>query len=712
MGFDQVYEESRGELYVALALATGSRDVAADTVDEAFRGWHGRVLRRRLPEPDKAAVMSVALRRIARMTRDGADVPQGFRLRSTPLDEGHRGTLREFRSLPLAPRMALVLRRRLGWQDEVVAAATGLAPDSLDAELSGAMERLGRALGVDTEDARTMLDHALDAEADGLREPLSRAASTKSAGLMLRFARAAGTAAFVTLASLGVIAGISAIDFGSSSPEGTVAQPDGSQPPESTTVATGPPTLEETTFAWASGGLPIARNNGDIRSVSTAGDQIVIVGMEYTQRAQAVIARSTDGVDWELLGAPFVGDGDIVGVAAAEDLFVAAGNRWDGNGSNVSVWISTDGFDWVETPLPVTDNATINGVSVQVYSWVQQVEILGDEIMVVLQTNAELDERTLDTLLPGGLGNGGWGTSQDGIQVYDERGQSKFFTWDELGLPPEEIALLSPGARVLTSSDRGETWVEDSISFSGGIMTAAAGGDLVAVVATDLFGPQLWIRSDGAWERSDIGLLATSAAVHSGMLYVTGENADGQIEVWRSADGEDWEAVLGGIGQGQFQIEAGASGLMTWSVGDTSFARAVDIEIEGYTVQVHQMGGVRVIDPATGDVVAEFSQERVYNSNGSFPVTNADGEVLFELNGFDIEQAFAFPVDFEGEFAAELRLYVSSNGLNWSRVVVDGELPESFFAYNGAPLGNGGVALLGWDQRGEGQQLWIGSPAT
>ncbi len=83
------------------------------------------------------------------------------------------------------------------------------------------------------------------------------------------------------------------------------------------------------------------------------------------------------------------------------------------------------------------------------------------------------------------------------------------------------------------------------------------------------------------------------------------------------------------------------------------------------------------------------------------------------MSGRDLEQVFG---GFEGRFVepfnAELRVYLSSNGLNWRRVSGADGLPDSFYAFSGAPLGDG-VALLGWDQRGDGgQQLWIGSPAA
>ena len=710
MGFDEVYEESRHELYVALALATGSRDVAADTVDEAFRGWHARVWRKRLPKPEKAAVMSVALRRIARMTRNGADVPQGFRLRTAPLDEGHRRTLREFRSLPLAPRMGIVLSRRLGWDDEVVAAATGIDEARLEAEFDDALSRLSAALGVDGTDTATLLDHALDAEAEGLREPISRASGMRTAGLTARILRATGGVAVVLLAGLGITAGVAAIDFGSDTPGTTVASPAGSTAPTTVTVATGPPTLEEVAFTWAAASVPIARNNGDVRSISATGDEIVLVGMEYGQRSQPVIARSKDGLDWELLGSPFVGDGDLVGAAAADGLYAVAGNRWNGVGSNVSLWLSTDGFDWVEVPVPLEDRAPFGDFEVQVYNWVQRVDIIGDELMMVVQSNAELDERALNAILPGGIGNGGWGTSMEGIQVFDERGQARFFTWDDLGLSDEQRALIAPGVRVLTSADRGETWTTESLPGSGQIMSVGAGSDLAGVVVTDLFGPELWVRRAGEWTMSDIDLAVNAVAAHAGALYVVGERPGGSVEVWRSGDGSDWESVLGGVENGQYQLSAGPAGLATWSVGGAGFARPVETEVAGYRVEVYQMGGIRVYDGE--ELVAEFSQERIWMQGASYEVTDAEGNVLFQLTQRDLEQVFMEREgDFAGPFDADLRLYVTPNGLNWQRVTVDGELPESFYAFAGAPVGDG-VALLGWDQRGEGQQLWIGSPAV
>lgn len=710
MGFDEAYEAHRGELYVALALATGSRDVAADTVDEAYRGWHARVLRRRLPSPEQAAIMSVALRRIARMTRDGADVPQGFRLRSAPLDEGHRRTLREFRALPLAPRMAIVLSRRLDWDDDAVAAATGLDASSLDTQRADAMRRLAAALGVDEIDASTLLDHALDAEADGLREPISRADGMRTAGLVSRIMRAVGGVAVVTAASAGLVVGITSIDFGSEPPSSTAALPGATTPGGSTTVVTGPPTLEEVAFAWTAGSLPIARNSGDIRSISVTGDEVVIVGMEYTQRSQPIIARSSDGLDWELLGAPFVGDGDLVGAAASDGLYAVAGNRWDGIGPTVSLWISTDGFDWAEIPVPIDQQATIAGLDVKVFSWVQRVDIIGDEIMVVLQSNAELDERALEALIPGGFGNGGWGTSNEGIQVYDDRGGATFFGWDELGLSDEEVALIAPGARVLTTPDRGVTWSTEVMPSSGGIMSVAAGEDLVGVVTTDLFGPELWVRQGGVWEVSEIDLVTNAVAVHAGVLYAIGATGDGSA-VWRTIDGDAWEPVLEDIEPGQYQIAAGSAGLAAWSVGDNfGFARPNEIEIDGYRVEIYQMGGIRVYNGE--ELLVEFSQERVFMGGDGYEVTDADGNVLLVLTSRDLEQVFIGREEDFGPFGADFHLYLSANGVNWRRVNAAGELPESFYAFTGAPLGDG-VALLGWDQRGEGgQQLWIGSPAA
>lgn len=702
---------------MALVLATGSRDVAADTVDDAFRIWHARVLRNRLPQPEKAAVMLVALKRVARMTRNGADAPQGFRLRTAPLDDGHRRTLREFRSLPLAERSAVVLVRHLGWDQAVAAAATGYAPGSLDTVIESAVAGLGASLGVDAADAATLLDHALAAESEGLREPLSRAAGMKSAGLVQRFGRAIGGVGLSVVVAIGLFAGISALDLGSDPIESQVAQTLGTSPTGSTAtvpVITGPTTLTEARFEWVNGGLPIAPNSGDIRSVSAAGSDIVIVGMEYTNRPQAIVARSSDGIDWELLGAPFVGDGDISGVAAADGLFVAAGNRWEGEfGNTASVWTSTDGFDWLEIPLPIADRGTIAGVEVRVHNWVQRVDIVDGDIMAVVQSNAELDDRLLGALIPGGFPGGGWGTGPDGIQIFDQGGRATFIGWDELGLTDEEVALISQAGSIIVSSDEGQTWTSTALPGRGNVMSVASGGGVTAVVVADLFGPELWMRDGEEWAVNDVGLSPVAVSSFGGALFATGVDETGASAVWRSTDGRAWDTVLDGIEGGQLQMNAGDSAIMLWGVpGNPGFARPVELEIDGFTVEFFLTGGIRVRDPETGDVVAEFSQERVFQSGNAYVVEDADGEPILELSPDALEIVFTRE-EFIGDepFGQATTLYVSTNGIDWAKIETGGDLPEFFYAFTGAPVGDG-VALLGWDQRGEGQQLWIGTPAS
>ena len=98
-------------------------------------------------------------------------------------------------------------------------------------------------------------------------------------------------------------------------------------------------------------------------------------------------------------------------------------------------------------------------------------------------------------------------------------------------------------------------------------------------------------------------------------------------------------------------------------------------------------------------------------SNGAYVVEDAEGVALLEISPQDLEIVFVGEEDrfFEEPFGQATVLYTSQNGRDWSRVTTEGALPDRFSAFIGAPVGDG-VALLGWDQLGEGQQLWIGSP--
>jgi hypothetical protein len=353
----------------------------------------------------------------------------------------------------------------------------------------------------------------------------------------------------------------------------------------------------------------------------------------------------------------------------------------------------------------------VQGIEVRVSSWVQGVEIVGDDILVVVQSHAELDERFIANLVPGG--QGGWGIHDDGIEVYDRAGQPSFFGWDELGLTDEEVAILTPGSRVLASSDRGETWDTDSVPLGGNILSVASGPGPVAAVVNDLFGPELWLLGEDGWVKGDVALMVGGAASFGGRLYIAGFDEDGAAAVWRSEDGEDWEVVLDGIDDVWLQMSGSSTGLMLWgSGGRFGLSAPIEIEIDGFQVQLFQTGGIRVIDPEIEEVVAELSQERVFNRGGVFVVENADGEPLFELSAQELEMAFTRGGEefFEGPFGQSISVYMSSDGLAWEKVVVEGSLPPTLAVFSGAPVGDG-VALLGWDERGEGQQLWIGTRA-
>ncbi|HEX9855072.1 MAG TPA: hypothetical protein VGC47_07145 [Acidimicrobiia bacterium] len=708
--FEDVYSSARGDLFRALVLTTVDPDVAVEAVDRGFARWAGRL--RGDAEPAEPAVLGEAYRWVRKRTKRRNQRVGGFRRRN-PMDRDAASALAAFRELSLDDRIALVVKHQLQWDDDRLGTVIGLSADDAGALAMSAEGRLQkRSASLD------LLASAFAAQAGELHEPLERAGSARRRGMLLRYSRiAAAGAAVAALATTATVA----VFRGEPSPEPTPS----SVPGSAQVIASG--TIVD--LEWVQSGVPIEQ--GDVTALVHTEDGFLLLGNDYTGRfgAAPVALRSDDGVSWEQLASPPVGNGWIQSLEFFGDDLVAVGST-AGNGRDVpTVWISSDGLEWVTSELPVDTQVEIEGATYNVYTWVSGVSSSKDELTVIgtMSTDVDLQQLVADRLPEGVTLDNGWGTSQDGVEFYDNSGQVVGrATWAELGIPRELARLMSGESSVLWVTKDGTTWEQQQLDVDvprGRSVAGLAGvGEVTAALVYGPFSTELWLEGGEGWQRASIpeGRVVTSMVSVGETLYVAGTDASSAGAVWSTTDGVTWEKVAATDGPGHVtRLSRNDEGVlaMVQHAEDLAGIGPAVVEKDGLTIEITQDGMHRVLEDGE-EVVTVFGADLVTNDDGSVTILDDDGSDLVLLTQDEVQRAweryYERGLDPGETSAPGILLLASDDGETWVTIDVGAGIGDGYYPM--AAAWADGIAIFAGSREGgfiedggPGVSIWVGT---
>lgn len=257
--------------------------------------------------------------------------------------------------------------------------------------------------------------------------------------------------------------------------------------------------------------------------------------------------RSVDGVQWEGLG-QVIPANQIVGSvhSTARGLVATEGGA---NGEHLTLWHSTDGVEWSDEQLVISNGDARLVVYAQAVG--------GNDQILVVAAMAGIDiprliEETIGVDV--GSGNFGWGPNY-------ENGEFTLQLWGPLGFPlaeipaedldltDEEHEILEaeyqggPAFDVWVSAEPGK-WLQSDIPEASWVnsITAAPGGQILAT-GWDNQTNNVWSTFDGFnWEETGIGLpRPDEIQVWNGTLI--GLSHSGFASVITSEDGLEWERI-------------------------------------------------------------------------------------------------------------------------------------------------------------------------
>ena len=679
--FDELYAQSRGSIYGALAAIADDRDLATDAVDAGFTAWR-RKFRRPADGDAAAAVAGLSYRWLRKHSGDRSQL-SGFRL---PKDDGgaEQDVVERVARLDMDERAVLVMHHVLGFEREDLSRAVNA--DGAQGTLRALTERLS-ADGFESVRVGT----ALRAKAGSFTAPLSRVESVKAKGALQRIGVALGGAALLA----GIVGGGIALF------DREAAEPDPGREP---VAATGGPALTGENAVWQR--VPVPGSGQDINAIAFDGEGFVLLVMD--ERGQPQMFRSTTGLDWEQAPGPQAdanGGFWVQSMTAFEDKLVAVGQSFDGarGRETTVVFTSTPDDGWVRSDLEVEDRVMIGEVEFDTHSWVQSVSVNSEGFTLVGNQGAEINpEFLLADVIDPELMRNGWGTSPDGMQFFDNEGREvESFTWEELGLDPEVGAWLSGGKPLLWTSPDGLDWARADAELPPGIQGVGnyvRGVGFEALLAYGNFGSSLWVSRDGEWTRPDIDVVAGALTVFDGKVIVAGaDTEDGTSGLWSSSDGATWEkapAPPAAINQ----FYPSSHGLVGIGWGEeVQPVGPAEVEVDGFTVQSFSSGKLVVLD-ADGNAVLESFDEGL-GEQGPLTFTDPDsGEVILTVDRDDLRAAWetVFREQPVQGGPPTPSIVISNDGVTWSQLAVD----EPGFYPQALAYGNNSVLMFGWSEGG------------
>ena len=735
--FASFYQQQRGSIYAALVLTLRDRDNATEAVDAAFSKSLRRWRKVRRMERPSIAVFASGLAIGTRRAGKGAGEIPGFRLNRAVDDTDTARTLDAFGDLTPSSRAILTLDSFLAWPHRDIAEAVGIEPSEVQGRIDQAHGKLATELDVERDSAAALVAAALGAEAAALHEPLSRVETVRGRAWLMKAGVTLGAAAAVIVLVGGAGLGIRALvrDGGTDSP---VAQKGGPDPTGGLAPSIAAAGNE---FEWTRVPLSIG-GEGEPGPVAFGPSGFVFVGQTYDGRGPNSFAfASEDGFDWTGIPAPFQGvDGWIAGLSGSASGYLATGNLFDQQlgREHPTAWFSPDASGWTSLDLPVAEDTEINGVRVELYTNVQSVATVGDGYVILGMEHADIGdpENLFRDKLPEGITtNFGWGFSGTGVEIYGRNGETIFrATMEELGVDPELAALMGSGRTVLWRSEDGETWERTTVSGTFGqdvwVSGIAATSKGLILTAQGRAGGAAYFSTDAIdWTRVVVekGAIVTGVAAINDTLIVLGADLSGQGAGWNSKDGATWTRIddpdlAGGTIDRAISSSTGVIAI-SQNIGLANQIGPAEVDTGDVLVKIYPTGLHEVFD-GEGMLLAElYSEDVIYESDGSVVLEDAEGELYATLTASEVEAAWQVEYrKFETGGAMErpfeepeLDIVLSSDGAEWVRLSTADAFGSGFYPF-GMAVGNDTVVITGFDDAGRGGldgpppiSVWVGT---
>lgn len=734
--FDGFYASQRGTLYRALVLALRDRDLATEAVDygmtRSYRKWRKDTSSKNPGSIAYAAAYAWASKRSGKVAGQS-----GFRLQRVDVSEATLEVQGAFSALPLSDRSLIVCRNYLRWETDAIAAAHDIDPASVERRFTGAIERLAQGLGVTTAEAERRVTAALRSEASNLVEPLGRAETVKGRAWLRRTTVALGSAAAVLVVVGGGMWGYQALTEEPLDPQttatGTVTGAT-TRGPGSVETAIGEGTLE-----WSQVPLPITQ--GDISAIVAGPAGFVAFGQDYSGPGRSFALLSEDGFGWEPVSIPMTGQGWVNAAATTSNGYLVAATSYDERvgGEQTMLLSSSDGLNWESTPMPETPDF-IAGMRVHTWTSINSLEVNEDGSVIVTAYRGG-DIENLDAIIrevaPEGVNtNSGWGSSPEGVQVYDNEGNIVFTAaWDELGLDPEIVDALSGGLILWTAPSLGADWVESKLNIPGlGVNTwiadtAPVKGGFLAIVSGNVgIGSSMW-RLDSAtneWSRVTIegSPVITSIGNIGDTLIAGGTEGNAPLMVTSKDGGVSWQRVedpdlVSGVVERLIASPGGAAAIIS---GNSFVTQEAILTIDGFDIAVTG-GGIYKVTDAEGTVVTEVFAEDTVIEGDTITILHPDtGETLVSFSQHDVERAWEEVWSRNpGNQGPDYQIAISGDAANWTSFSVADTIGRGFYPQNVA-INNGIVVLSGWQEEGglidrfgggpPAPTLWVGTVAS
>jgi len=714
-GFAPAYTRLRGDLYRALVLITGNRDLATEAVDRGFSRWH-RQLRRDVSRPE-ARVIRHALKWARRRSGGRRAEIQGFRLPGAEVTTGGHEALAQFDHLDIDDRALLTLRHYLRWDDALAASALGYDPEDIPARSAAAEARVNTGGG--------SLADILDSRAKAFPEPMSRLESSRRRGATQRIATVVGLGVLAVATVGGGALGVAAL-IGDDPV--TAAPEPGSQ---STTARPGVIEIEPQDVEWIQ--VPLGIREGDVSSITYGPEGFAALATDFARtQNQNLVFVSEDGLDWIAgVALPQDGEGWIGNLAAVGDRYLAVGSRWDSmNGDDIAiVCVSTDGLEWSTSELPVEKVFESDGILIDLRTSARSVTGDASTITVYGTQYGDFDlAAILRDVLPADVSFGnGWGIDGDVIEIYDPNGEMSYrATAEELGIDPELVALLYAGQPVVWTSTDGVSWSAEYLGTPSGEGHGdlARVGDVTVALTYGSVGNRLLVTRDGEnWEPAALpqGAQPYGVRVANGTFIAYGSSS-GSGPIWTSHDGTDWapvgESALEGLSINDITASSDGVAAIAFEDFSTDIGPAV-LSVGDYEVTVHSDGRFVLTDDEGATIAEGYEDEFLSTDDETIAISDPESdEPLVTISQEELAQAWeeqymlAETARFEGSGTPRSTLLVSPDLEHWTTIPVSETIGEGFYP-NTAAYGGGIVVMTGYqdsgifDEGGSSPTVWI-----
>ncbi len=458
-----------------------------------------------------------------------------------------------------------------------------------------------------------------------------------------------------------------------------------------------PPTIAEATQMLSEAGLldevtEVLSNN--------PGASEAIYGVPVTEPPEVQARFTTDGIEWEPIDLTLPADAAYVAnVATVGDrLVVAFEPRGDdglpGETGSFTVASTTDLSNWttqevavpgpsVELPVGISRIVSTQGLVVNENGWALTVfeSVNPDPLVLLREAGLTGPELPADV---------GFGSSFDGtgIEVQTETGSglsTDRYTWDELGVAPEVVAVLEQGG--YTSNVWASAWDGAAAPSEG----SARFGELLATSAGFVqWGDGIRFSPDGrVWTDRplpDPDVYVSGAFAFDGGVIALATGGDGTLDLYRldaTGDAAELLEVPGLPAAGQAGFTGPGSPRSAILIDASTQAVPIEpliVEVDGYRLTVRQpSGSFELSDAATGDVIvsenlgrfgAEDESSFEFGIDGVTVTDPETGEVIVVIPSevFNAAQEELYG-GFEGsEYSPDLWLLASVDG---QRFVVD-----------------------------------------